>query len=574
MAFRLLISYLILAGIYMPSSAQVANRYDVVIDELFPDPTPVIGLPDAEFIELKNVSSTAFDLHDWRIIDGTGNTATVKINFILQPDSFVVICPASASDLYSNAGPVIGVSGFPSLNNDGDVIYLQSPEGLSIHVVAYNKNWYRNEVKSDGGWTLEMIDTKNPCGGYSNWKASTAPGGGTPGKKNAVDEENKDMQPPSLLRTYTIDSTTIVAVFDEPVDSSVAAVTGNYELDNGTGNPVSALPQSPSFTEVILKLPVQLDAKTVYKLTVNNIADCAGNTINMIDAAKAGLPVLPGPTDIVTNEILFNPKSGGYDYVEFYNRSDKTTDLAQLFVANRNITGGITSAGQVSAVPYLFFPGEYVVITENSQWVQQNYVVKNSDRIMELPALPSLPDDNGNIVLVNRQGDVVDELHYDHKWHFGLISDEAGVALERMDGNQPTQNPGNWTSAASTAGFGTPGYLNSEFRADLQLKAAIAIAPKSFSPDNDGNEDYCFISYQVAEPGYVANINVFDAAGRRVRYLANNVTLELAGNFRWDGLDDNRRKLPVGIYVVFTEIFNLQGKTKKFKNVVTLAGKL
>ena len=34
-------------------------------------------------------------------------------------------------------------------------------------------SWYQNEVKKDGGWTLEMIDTKSPCAGISNWKAST-----------------------------------------------------------------------------------------------------------------------------------------------------------------------------------------------------------------------------------------------------------------------------------------------------------------------------------------------------------------------------------------------------------------
>jgi hypothetical protein len=28
-----------------------------------------------------------------------------------------------------------------------------------------------------------MMDTKNPCSGISNWKASADPTGGTPGKK-------------------------------------------------------------------------------------------------------------------------------------------------------------------------------------------------------------------------------------------------------------------------------------------------------------------------------------------------------------------------------------------------------
>jgi hypothetical protein len=75
----------------------------------------------------------------------------------------------------------------------------------------------------------------------------------------------------------------------------------------------------------------------------------------------------------------------------------------------------------------------------------------------------------------------------------------------------------------------------------------------------------------MSVPGFVANITIFDANGRQVRYLAKNATLTSQGSFRWDGLDDNLQRLPVGIYVVFTEVFNLEGKTKKFKNALTLA---
>jgi flagellar hook assembly protein FlgD len=77
----------------------------------------------------------------------------------------------------------------------------------------------------------------------------------------------------------------------------------------------------------------------------------------------------------------------------------------------------------------------------------------------------------------------------------------------------------------------------------------------------------------LGEPGYVANVRIFDANGRMVRHLVNNASLGATGRFRWDGLDDRLNKLPIGMYVVLTEIFNLQGKTKKFKQVVTLARK-
>jgi len=71
----------------------------------------------------------------------------------------------------------------------------------------------------------------------------------------------------------------------------------------------------------------------------------------------------------------------------------------------------------------------------------------------------------------------------------------------------------------------------------------------------------------------VATISIFDVAGRMVKLLAANATLSATGVFRWDGLNDQQQKLPTGMYIILTEIFNLQGKTKKFKNVVSLGRK-
>jgi lamin tail-like protein/CHU domain-containing protein len=554
-------------------SAQIINRFDVVIDELLPDPSPPVQLPNTEFIELKNVSSTAINIRNWKLSDGS-TTATITTNFTLKPDSFVIICSNSAVALYTVYGSAIGVSNFPSLNNDADVISLYAPDGKLIHAVGYNTSWYQNAVKSDGGWTLEMIDTHNPCSGMSNWKTSTENSGGTPGKKNSVDAINKDDLPPALLRTFTTDSITITALFDEPLDSNSAATTSNYIINNIEGHPVSVTPRLPLYTDVVLKLVTPLYNKTVHELKVNNVQDCAGNTIGAFNTTKTGIPVMADSTGIVINEILFNPRSDGYDYIELYNRSNSIIDLKQLYIASRNVTGELTAITPLSQVPYLFFPGEYRAFTENSQWLQQQYLVKDPSLIIQLSSLPSMPDDKGILVVLNQQGSIIDELHYDHNWHFALIDDEAGIALEKINYNFPTQDKSNWTSAASTTGFGTPGYQNSQLMNDVQLQAQVSVMPAVFSPDNDGWNDFATIEYRVNEPGYVANIRIFDANGRRVRYLAQNKTLSATGRFTWDGLDENRYKLPVGIYIVITEIFNLQGKIKKFKQAVTLARKL
>lgn len=549
--------------------AQTHQRFDILITELLPDPTPPAGLPNHEFIELKNVSANAINLRGWKLSDGT-TTATININIDIQPDSFVIICANSAAALFSAFGTSIGVSNFPSLNNDADIITLYSPEGRAIHTIAYTDQWYSNAVKAGGGWTLEMIDPYNPCTGAGNWKAAVNDGGGTPGRENSVTAGNRDEMPPALVSTFTIDSVTIVAVFDEPLDSISAAVPYHYTLSHGMGNPVSAAPRAPLFNEVVLRFAAAINKNEVYQLTVKEVTDCTGNAIGIMNNTKAGWPVPADTHAVIINELLFNPAPGGYDYIELYNRSSKVVDLKQLYVANRSATGALSNIQQLSGVSRLFFPGEYSVLTEEAHWLQQHYLVRNPAAVIQLPSLPSMPDDKGTLVLTNAQGDVVDEMQYDRKWHFALLSNEEGVALERIDYSKPTQDSHNWMSAASTAGFGTPGYQNSQFRADLQPKGTITITPSLFSPDNDAFDDFVNIQYQTTEPGYVANITIFDAAGMPVRHLARSATLGLQGTFRWDGLDNNRRKLPIGIYVIFTELFNLQGKIKKFRNSVTL----
>ncbi len=170
-------------------------------------------------------------------------------------------------------------------------------------------------------------------------------------------------------------------------------------------------------------------------------------------------------------------------------------------------------------------------------------------------------------------GKVVDEFHFDAKWHFSLIDNEEGVSLERIDYNKPTQDKSNWFSAASTVGYGTPSYQNSQFRMDLSVNGSVTITPKIFSPDNDGFEDFTVINYQVDETGYVGNITIFDASGRPVKVLVKNATLAQNGSFRWDGLNDKFLKVPTGTYIIYTEIFKLDGKKKSFKNTVTVASR-
>jgi hypothetical protein len=556
----------------LPASLAGQNRYDLVICEIMADPAPQVGLPNNEWLELKNISAIPVNLQNWRIADATGQSGPMP-GFILQPDSFVIICSGSSVAAMAAFGPAVSVTGFPSLDNDGDQLSLRAANGKTIHAVNYESEWYGNEVKKEGGWSLEMTDTKNPCTGSSNWKASVSVTGGTPGKKNSTDAVHIDVLPPQLKRAYTTDSVTIILVYDEPVDSLSGATIANYVAD-GNLTLVSAVTLAPLFNLVQLKTNTPMAAHTVYTITVTNVKDCKNNTIGPVNKAKLGLAVDPGAGDWIINEILFNPRPGGSDFVEFYNNSDKIFDASKLYIANRNSSGVISSIKALSTVPFFIFPGDYMVETENAANLALQYLVKNPGNVLPIPSPPSFPDDEGDVVALNFQGRVVDEVKYKDDWHFRLIDNAEGVSLERIDPAGSSGDPANWHSAASTAGYGTPTYKNSQYKLVTAVDASIEISPKVFSPDNDGRDDIATLQYAVTEPGYVANILIFDAAGRPVRNLVRNGTMGLTGYWIWDGLDDKGNRLPVGIYIFFTELFNLEGKISKFKNVVVLGGRL
>lgn len=551
--------------------AQGVNRYDVVITEFMADPVPVTGLPNNEWIEIKNVSATPVNLQGWRMGDATSLSGELPF-YILQPDSLLIICTNSAVNALSTYGNVIAVTSFPSLDNNGDLIFLRSAESVVIHAIEFTLDWYDNALKQEGGWSLEMIDTKIPCAGSANWKASINPLGGTPGSINSINGHVTDFASTKLNRAYNLDNLNVVLVFNNPVDSTSASLASNYQVDNG--QVISAKTIEPLFNHVQLTFSQPMLPGNIYTITVTNMRDCNGQLISIQDNIKVGISEEASTLDIVVNEILFNPRSNANDFIEIYNRSQKLVDASGLFIANRNSSGVVSSARQFTDQPWLIFPGDHIVVTTDLQNLQLNYLVKHPGAVIVLPTLPSFPDDDGHVLLLNKQGEIVDEVNYNHNWHFKLIDNKEGVSLERIDPESGSQQQSNWQSAASTAGYGTPTYVNSQFRQQGISDMEITVIPKLFSPDNDGHEDFTMINYLLSEPGFVANVTIFDAAGRPVKHLLKNGTLSQQGSWKWDGLDNDNQALPVGNYIIFTEIFNLQGATKKYKNIVVLARRL
>jgi flagellar hook assembly protein FlgD len=102
---------------------------------------------------------------------------------------------------------------------------------------------------------------------------------------------------------------------------------------------------------------------------------------------------------------------------------------------------------------------------------------------------------------------------------------------------------------------------------------AVTLSPEVFSPDNDGYDDVLNISYTFDHPGYVANIVIFDGEGRQIRDLITNELLGTTGIFSWDGITNDKEKANIGIYVIWFEVFDIEGNVKRYKRTAVLAGR-
>ncbi|MBA3647070.1 MAG: lamin tail domain-containing protein [Chitinophagales bacterium] len=545
------------------------KQNDIIINEIMADPDPPIGLPNSEYTELYNRTSYPVNLAGWSFSDST--SSVILPPFVLPPNGYVLLCSQSYVSAFSVYGAVIGLSSAISLNNEGDVLTLSDASGLKINSVSYNATWY-HDATTTGGRSLELIDPGNFCGGFTNWSESKDLSGGTPDRQNSIYASNPDTVAPQLLEAVIVSLTEIDLFFSEALDNSSASDLTHYSI-SPSETLISVIAGNTDFSLVKLFLGTPLDSSTIYTISIHNISDLCGNINDGISNAslELAIPASISIGDLIINEILFNPKTGGYDYVEIYNKSNKIFDLKDLRIATTDANDSLLDI--ISPVPngYSFFPQQYVVFTENPDAVKLQYAAQNPEWFIKTP-IPSLSNTEGVMVLLNSSLQRIDQLHYYESWQFPLLASDDGVALERISFNAPTQDSSNWHSAASTAGYGTPSYKNSEYYSP-EATNAISITPQVFSPDNDGFNDIVSVNYQFDKPGYTANATVYDAQGRKIIDIVKNQIVGQSGNFTWDGIDNNGEKSRLGIYIIYLEVFDLNGNVKHYKKACALGGK-
>lgn len=558
---------------------EIAEEFDVLFTEIMADPSPSAGLPELEWFEILNRSNKTIDLATLRFSDATSAPIALPTHLLQSGEYVAITALANVGPLQAAiSGNVLGLGISASiLNNESDVLTLTDASGKVIDRVSYLAQWHTDPGKEDGGFSLERTDPTLPCLSGENWQSSTAIIGGTPGLQNATFSVNPDVERPRVFKVFPESASSILITFSEGMDRSSVEDAAAYELDPNIA--VASASQLPTDRAVVrLTLATPLQTATVYTLSVDiSVEDCSGNAYLFVDTIMLGLAEKPDIQDIVINEILFNPASGGSRYVEFYNRSQKIFDWSDFFLASNSDSS--TSVVQVLQ-DRLFLPGEYHVFSNDAAFVRENYanIVQKNVLQNSLPSLDDVADSIKIYWVGGGKAVTVDSFFYRRGMHNALLSttEQEGVALERLRTETFTQDPSNWTSASpfKTGAPGTPTLPNSQTLGNADPgQDLISIPLARLSPDGDGREDFLEIFYQLPNEGYAASLNIFDSDGNPVKTLVRQNLIGTAGSVRWDGDTDGGIKARPGIHVLYFEVFSPEGVVKRVKKTVALIGR-
>ena len=261
--------------------------------------------------------------------------------------------------------------------------------------------------------------------------------------------------------------------------------------------------------------------------------------------------------------------SSSFPFLLFSNSSKSLGDSEKKATSDPETKAEIRSKTIRAIVPVT--NDQFRVISKETNDVLEHYPTSDKNVFLEITSMPSYPNDEGTVVLLNDSGLVVDRVEYNADFHHVIIKNPEGISLERLDYERPSTDETNWHSAAETVGFATPGVENSQFVTATDFSENVTLEPQTFSPDNDGFDDVLNINYSFDAPGAVANVEIVDTDGRQVYTLTQNEVLATSGTITWDGATDSGLKARSGMYIIYFEIFDDKGNTQHFKKACVLA---
>lgn len=523
-----------------PSLILSPETGSLIITEFLSSPT---SNDDNEWFEVYNPTLDTQTLEGLVIENSKKDSFTISIPFTMNPHTYAVF---SRNSISKAGGQPVDYD-YPNtfgLSNDSGLIRIRLPNpGIIVDEVVYNGNLQKGFPDFGDG-----IDSGWPIAGSRD------------GRSASLSVDNSRLSDPNLNNNDS-SLWRFASVFEiysggpippggfgspgrpnEPTDTIIAQVSNKvWNLnDNDTKVVVDLIPQGgldvnkidtqnirmfgyipPIFVEKLSdRLRVTFNEASAPQPFIVQRNDSiaaffsgklfskpfslwrASDTIEIRDTAFPPFqaPSVPQNGDIIINEVMVNGKGdeNKTEWVEVYNASQKTIDLAQLFLQDGG--GGTSdpspegvariSNWEVGPWPVLIFPGQFKIIGQPENPVQSGLTPLHPDAVIIGEGF-GLDNTADQVVLVRRSdGGTIDAVDYSTANGFPSQSATStdGRSMSLISVTLDNSKGANWLNAAiphnSDSVWGTPGSPNNfATSADIQISELYPDPPPGAEPD-------------------------------------------------------------------------------------------
>lgn len=510
--------------------------------EWMSDPSPSYGLPEVEWVELVNMSDEPVDLNKISIADPSSKARLPS--YVLNPDSVVIVCSLNTCNRFLTQN-CIEVNTLPGLNNSSDSIFIWANDSLLVDFIEYDVAALESSFKSDGGYSMVRNEFPEEC--FLSQKIDFAHDniGGSPGTLSEI-----------IIHTVPAIETKVLSDKEVTIKMNARAVgwdTAFYAAMGVTNATNNAYAYGTSYT---LHLNKALEAGDAYAFNIDSIVTCRNRTKYIGAAVEIIYPKQIEKNDVFVNEILYNPNSGGVDFIELYNYSSKYIQLQDSHFYNE--TNGVF---QHVYVPEnnIIGPFGFMVFTSDTVILKREYVNTISRNTFQLTHFLSLPDAGGEITWINQNGDTLDQVYYGDDYQNALLRDTEGYSVEKISSSDPYFYSANWTSSAVRA---TPGFKNSQqLPANVVQQKSFYCNPCHVTTNLNGINDVVLLHLEEISQGSFGSIRIYRISGEKVADLIVNQPLGSANAFQWNGQQQGGGLLEDGIYIAVAEWWSFNGQT-------------
>jgi len=522
----------------------------VCINEIMSNPmgSSGVGAPEDrnEFIEIFNIGTDAVDLSGWTITDFDAIDEIVPFealsgdfNSLLLPGKYALIMDPEYVDSGENYMPygippclllTVGNTTIGNGISTTDNVALISPAGDTVST-------YYNAFDPGDGISVERV-YPNIGDVSENWKMCEDISGSTPGRRNSVYSS-----PDFLLDSLWVVENNVSLLLINPYDLPLSGTIEIFEDENRNevfdeGELIQSFILADVSKDSACRFDFTLSSDGVYLIGFDLINETIFRRVGIGD----------GLSQLIINEIMYAP-SGPPEWIELFNRSLYGISLDFFCI------DGISSS-------FIEIPsGDYVIVASDSVDFL-SYYGNIPSPVLEISL--SLSNSGDSVLLFDDNGFIFDKVVYDGD------ETDGNFSLERVNPEIPSDNSTNW--GQSVLEGGTPGTVNSVFAEYKRTDVSLAVTPPHFTPDGDGVDETCVISFNLPYMRNDVTLKIYDRKGHLLRENIESYGGE-SGEWIWDGKDRKDETVSTGLYIVFLLIEDMDESARSIEKTVVSVGR-